>query len=101
MAVPAALMKMAVPTVVSQLITLIYNIADTWFIGRTKNPYMVGASSLVLTVFLVATALSNLFGMSGVIWTQLVADIINVIVSYLIFWRVQRAVTKVDNGGET
>ena len=65
MAVPAALMKMAVPTVVSQLITLIYNIADTWFIGRTKNPYMVGASSLVLTVFLVATALSNLFGVGG------------------------------------
>ena len=65
MPVPAALAKMAVPTVVSQLITLIYNIADTWFIGQTDNPYMVAASSLVLTVFLMTTAVANLFGVGG------------------------------------
>lgn len=64
-AVPAALAIMAVPTVISQLITLIYNIADTWFIGQTKNPYMVAASSLVLTIFLMTTALANLFGVGG------------------------------------
>lgn len=63
--VPSALAKMAVPTIVSQLITLIYNIADTWFIGQTNNPYMVAASSLVLTIFLMETALSNLFGVGG------------------------------------
>ncbi len=65
MRIPAALAKMAVPTIVSQLITLIYNIADTWFIGQTDNPYMVAASSLVLTVFLMTTALANLFGVGG------------------------------------
>ena len=64
-AVPKALFTMAVPTIVSQLITLIYNMADTWFIGRTNNPYMVAASSLVLTVFLMAGALANLFGVGG------------------------------------
>lgn len=63
--VPAALAKMALPTIVSQLITLIYNMADTWFIGRTNNPYMVGASSLVLTIFLMTAALANLFGVGG------------------------------------
>lgn len=63
--VPAALAKLAVPTIVSQLITLIYNVADTWFIGRTNNPYMVAASSLVLTVFLMTTSLANLFGVGG------------------------------------
>ena len=52
MPVPAALAKMALPTIMSQLITLIYNMADTWFIGRTNNPYMVAASSLVLTIYL-------------------------------------------------
>lgn len=65
MPVPRALLKMAIPTIISQLITLIYNIADTWFIGRTGNPYMVAASSLVLTVFLMAGALANLFGVGG------------------------------------
>ena len=63
--VPRALAKMAIPTIVSQLITLIYNIADTWFIGQTNNPYMVAASSLVLTVFLMTSALANLFGVGG------------------------------------
>ena len=65
MPVPAALAKMAIPTIVSQLITLIYNVADTWFIGQTNNPYMVAASSLVLTVFLMTTSLANLFGVGG------------------------------------
>ena len=65
MPVPAALTKMAIPTIVSQLITLIYNMADTWFVGQTNNPYMVAASSLVLTVFMMTVALSNLFGVGG------------------------------------
>ena len=65
MPVPAALAKLAVPTIVSQLITLVYNMADTWFIGRTNNPYMVAASSLVLTVFLMTASLANLFGVGG------------------------------------
>ncbi len=65
MPVPRALAKMAIPAIVTQLITLIYNIADTYFIGQTDNPYMVAATSLVLTVFLMLTALSNLFGVGG------------------------------------
>ncbi|MDE5748788.1 MAG: MATE family efflux transporter, partial [Acetatifactor sp.] len=63
--VPRALAKMAIPTIVSQLITLVYNVADTWFIGQTNNPYMVAASSLVLTVFLMTTSIANLFGVGG------------------------------------
>lgn len=63
--ISSALAKMAVPTIVSQLITLVYNIADTWFIGQTNNPYMVAASSLVLTIFLMTSAIANLFGVGG------------------------------------
>lgn len=63
--VPRALAKMAIPTIISQLITLVYNVADTWFIGQTNNPYMVAASSLVLTVFLMTTGIANLFGVGG------------------------------------
>ena len=61
----SALAIMAIPTIMSQLITLIYNVADTWFIGQTDNPYMVAASSLVATVFMMTVALSNLFGVGG------------------------------------
>ena len=62
MPVPAALAKLAVPTIISQLITLVYNIADLWFIGQTDNPYMVAATSLVATIFLMATAVAWLSG---------------------------------------
>lgn len=60
-----ALATMAIPTIVSNLITLVYNIADTFYIARTNNAYMVAASSLVLTVFLMTTAIANLFGVGG------------------------------------
>lgn len=63
--VPQALATMAIPAVISQLITLFYNVADTWFIGKTNNPYMVAAASLVATIFLMTAAVSNLFGAGG------------------------------------
>ena len=60
-----ALTKMAVPTIISQLITMVYNLADTYFIGRTDDPYMVAAASLSYVLFFILTALSNLFGVGG------------------------------------
>ena len=60
-----ALMTMALPTIASQVILLIYNLADTWYIGRTNNPYMIAASSLALTIYLAAVALANVFGVGG------------------------------------
>lgn len=63
--VPSALATMAIPAIISQLITLFYNVADTWFIGQTNNPYMVAAASLVATIFLMTAAFYNLFGAGG------------------------------------
>ena len=63
--VPRALALMAMPAVVSQLITLIYNLADTWFVGRTNNPYMVAACSLVLPAFTLSIVIANIFGVGG------------------------------------
>ncbi len=60
-----ALAIMALPTVGSQMVVLIYNIADTWFIGRTNNPAMIAASNLALTVYLIAVSLANVFGVGG------------------------------------
>ena len=63
--VPKALWTMAVPTVISQLINLIYNMVDTYFIGRTGNSYMTAATTLTLTMVMLNVALSNLFGIGG------------------------------------
>ena len=60
-----ALLILALPTVGSQLIVLVYNIADTWFIGRTDNPSMIAASNIALTVYMVAVSIANVFGVGG------------------------------------
>ena len=41
--VPKALATLAIPTIISQLITMIYNLADTFFIGMADNPSMTAA----------------------------------------------------------
>jgi len=65
MPVRKALTKMAIPTIISQLITMIYNLADTFFIGQTNNSYMVAAVSVSYMLFYILTALSNLLGIGG------------------------------------
>ena len=65
MPVSQALARMAIPTVIGQMIILIYNLADTFFIGRTGNPYMIAAASLVLPVFNFSNAISNFLGIGG------------------------------------
>ncbi len=65
MPVPKAVQTMAVPTIMGQLIILIYSIADTFFVGRTNNPLMVAGASLVLPVFNICTALAGISGVGG------------------------------------
>lgn len=49
----------------STLMMLIYNLADTFFIGLTYNDYMVAAVSLATPVFLIFMAIGTLFGVGG------------------------------------
>ena len=65
MPVGRALLTMAVPCIVSQLITMIYNIADTFFIGLSNDPYKIAAASVVAVLFFMLNALANLFGVGG------------------------------------
>ena len=65
MPVGKALLFMAIPTIVSQLITMVYNLADTVFIGMSNDPYKVAAASVVSVLFFMLTALANLFGVGG------------------------------------
>ena len=60
-----ALAVMAVPTNISQLINLIYNMVDAFCIGRTGNSYMMAATTITLTMVMLNVAFSNLFGVGG------------------------------------
>ena len=63
--VPKALRTMIIPAVASQLIVLIYNMADTFYVGQTGNPYMVAGTSLILPVFNITLCLAGLAGIGG------------------------------------
>ena len=63
--VPKALRVMVVPAVTSQLIVLIYNMADTFYVGQTDNPYMVASTSLILPIFNITLCLAGLAGIGG------------------------------------
>ena len=60
-----ALASFAVPTIISQLVSMIYNLADMYWIGKTNNPYMVVATTLSYVLFMVVNALAQLFGIGG------------------------------------
>ena len=65
MPIPQAVRQMAVPAVLSQIVVLLYNLADTFFIGKTNDPYMVAGVSLILPVFNITMALGTLIGTGG------------------------------------
>jgi len=65
MPVPKAIAKMAIPTIISQLINLVYSIVDTIFIGSVGNPYMVDATTLAFPIYLMTISFANLLGLGG------------------------------------
>lgn len=60
-----AVVSLAVPTVISQLITVAYNMADTFFIGQIGDANQVAAVSVCMPMFVFLTGLANLFGIGG------------------------------------
>ena len=48
MPVSMAVIMLIIPTIISLIITVIYNMADTFFIGQTKDAYQVAAATLTL-----------------------------------------------------
>lgn len=60
-----AVISLVIPTVISQMITVIYNMADTFFIGQIGDPNQVAAVSLCMPMFIFLTGLANLFGIGG------------------------------------
>lgn len=60
-----AVRLMALPTIFSQIIVLIYNMADTYYLGQTDNPYMVAGVSLILPIFNITLSLVGLTGVGG------------------------------------
>lgn len=65
MPVKNAVLKNAIPAIIAMLMVLVYNLADTFFIGLTHDDLQVAAVSLATPVFLIFMALGTIFGIGG------------------------------------
>ena len=63
--VPKAVLQNAVPAMIAMLMVLIYNLADTFFIGLTHDAYQVAAVSMATPVFLIFMSVDTVFGIGG------------------------------------
>lgn len=63
--VPKAVATMAIPSMLGMLINIVYNLADTFFVGQTGDSNQVAAVSVSMPLFLLFMALGNLFGVGG------------------------------------
>ncbi len=63
--IPKAVMTLAVPTILSSLVMVIYNLADTYFVGMLNDPVQNAAVTLAAPVLLAFNAVNNLFGVGS------------------------------------
>ncbi len=63
--IPKAVVIMSVPTIISSLVMVIYNLADTYFVGMVNDPVQNAAVALAAPVLLAFNAVNNLFGIGS------------------------------------
>lgn len=63
--VPRAVAAMALPSMMGMLINIVYNLADTFFVGQTGDSNQVAAVSVSMPLFFFFLAIGNLFGIGG------------------------------------
>ena len=63
--IPKAVMQLAIPTVISSLVMVLYNLADTYFVGMLNDPIQNAAVTLAAPVLLAFNAVNNLFGVGS------------------------------------
>lgn len=64
-AIPKAVLRLSVPTVCSNLVMILYSLADTFFVGLINSPVQSAAVALAAPVMLAFNAVNNLFGVGG------------------------------------
>lgn len=63
--IPKAVMTLAIPTILSSLVMVLYNMADTYFVGMVNDPVQNAAVTLAAPVLLAFNAINNLFGVGS------------------------------------
>lgn len=62
MPIPGAVARLTIPTIVGSLVMILYNLADTYFVGYLNDPVQNAAVTLAAPLLLAFNAVNNLFG---------------------------------------
>lgn len=63
--IPKAVATLAIPTIAASIVMVIYNLADTFFVGALNDPISTSAVALAAPVVLAFNAVTNLFGVGS------------------------------------
>lgn len=63
--IPKAIAALSIPTVLSSLVTILYSLADTYFVGMLNSSIENAAVTLSAPVLLAFNAVNNLFGVGS------------------------------------
>ena len=75
--------KSSIPALIAMMMVMVYNLADTFFLGLTHNDLQVTAVSLATPLFMIFMSL----GVDGLIWAQPIADVLSLAVVIIMLWR--------------
>ncbi|GAB1467878.1 MATE family efflux transporter [Candidatus Cloacimonadota bacterium] len=63
--IPKAILYLALPSVLSMMVNILYNLTDTFFIGKLNDPIQMAAVSISLPLFVFQMAIAGIFGNGG------------------------------------
>ncbi len=63
--IPKIVIKNSIPALIAMMMVMVYNLADTFFLGLTHNDLMVTAVSFATPLFMIFMSLGTLFGVGG------------------------------------
>ncbi|MDO4938419.1 MAG: MATE family efflux transporter [Lachnospiraceae bacterium] len=63
--VPKIIIRNSIPALIAMIMVMVYNIADTFFLGLTHNDLYVTAVSFATPLFMIFMSLGTLFGVGG------------------------------------
>ena len=64
-AIPYTYLKLSVPVVLAMVLSVVYNMVDTWFISLTGDPDLVAGVSICAPVFVLSVAMGDIWGLGG------------------------------------
>lgn len=96
--VPKAVAQLAIPTIISSLVMVIYNLADTYFVGMGKESLLFAVMRKIVLEIPALYLLNNLFPLYGLAYAQFTAEVVLAAAAMIVLVRLFR---RLENSEKT